>query len=46
MLLVEEAGGRITDLDGRPPRLSAGRLLATNGHVHAQMLRVLRRRLR
>jgi myo-inositol-1(or 4)-monophosphatase len=37
-LLVEEAGGRISDLDGRPFRVRTGRLLATNGRLHDQML--------
>jgi myo-inositol-1(or 4)-monophosphatase len=37
-LLVEEAGGRISDLDGRPFHARTGRLLATNGHLHDQML--------
>ena len=41
ILLVEEAGGRVTDLDGRPPRLDTGRLLATNGRIHGAMLRIL-----
>ena len=37
-LLVEEAGGRSSDLDGRPFKVRTGRLLATNGHLHEQML--------
>ncbi len=44
MLLVEEAGGRISNLDGGPPNLNTGQLLATNGLIHDQMLRILRRR--
>ncbi|MDE2290595.1 MAG: inositol monophosphatase [Elusimicrobia bacterium] len=46
-LLVEEAGGKVTDLDGRPwGALSTWgrRTLATNGRLHPAMLRVLRRR--
>jgi myo-inositol-1(or 4)-monophosphatase len=42
-LLVEEAGGRVTDLRGRPLDLDAGRLLATNGVVHDSVLAVLAR---
>ena len=42
MLLVEEAGGRITNFDGKPPVLEDGRLVATNGRIHAALLRVLR----
>jgi len=44
MLLVEEAGGRVSTLAGKPASLADGRLLATNGLIHAQMLRVLARR--
>jgi myo-inositol-1(or 4)-monophosphatase len=44
-LLVEEAGGRVTDFDGkawRDPAALGARTLATNGRVHAEMLRVLK----
>lgn len=48
-LLVEEAGGRVTDLDGKPLDFSAGRRLernrgvvATNGLLHAAVLEALR----
>jgi myo-inositol-1(or 4)-monophosphatase len=47
-LLVEEAGGRVTDFRGGPWVTGAGmgsQTLATNGRVHAEMLRVIRRRL-
>jgi len=37
-LLVEEAGGRITDMDGQPFEARTGRLVASNGHVHEEML--------
>ena len=40
-LLVEEAGGRVTDLEGRRA-LDSGTFLATNGHLHE----VIRERLR
>jgi histidinol-phosphatase len=33
-LIVEEAGGRFTDLDGRPVGLATTSVLATNGHLH------------
>lgn len=49
-LLVEEAGGRVTDLAGRPLDFSTGRilsnnrgLLASNGQVHPAALELLRR---
>jgi 3'(2'), 5'-bisphosphate nucleotidase len=44
-IIVEEAGGRITDLDGQPLDFSQGRtlaknrgILATNGHLHDALL--------
>src|SRR5262249_368353 len=40
--LGEEAGGRVTRSDGSPAGLRADELLATNGHLHEPMLRVLR----
>jgi myo-inositol-1(or 4)-monophosphatase len=41
-LLVEEAGGRVTGLAGRPWRLSMRDIVASNGRVHHEMLAVLR----
>ncbi|MGH7304625.1 MAG: inositol monophosphatase family protein [Candidatus Rokuibacteriota bacterium] len=41
-LLVEEAGGRITDLTGAALNLDAPSLVASNGRVHAAILGVLR----
>jgi 3'(2'), 5'-bisphosphate nucleotidase len=48
-IVVEEAGGRITDLDGKPLDFSHGRtlaknrgILATNGHMHDAVLDGLR----
>lgn len=41
-LLVEEAGGRVTDVRGGPDLLSPSpSILATNGGIHDQMLAVL-----
>jgi histidinol-phosphatase len=40
-ILVEEAGGRFTDLDGNPTHAS-GSCIASNGHVHEHVLRALR----
>lgn len=37
-LLVAEAGGQVSDLDGQGFRVSAPGILATNGHIHADML--------
>ncbi len=42
VLLVEEAGGRVTSLDGGPFDLRAGRIVASNGLLHDDMLRVIR----
>jgi myo-inositol-1(or 4)-monophosphatase len=42
-LLVEEAGGRVSDLDGGPFVLRSGRLLASNGRVHDEMLAIIER---
>jgi myo-inositol-1(or 4)-monophosphatase len=41
ILIVEEAGGRVTDLRGGPPPASGIEIAASNGRVHAEMLRVL-----
>ena len=49
-IVVEEAGGRVSDLNGRPLDFSQGRTLAknrgvlvTNGHLHTVMLEGLKR---
>ncbi len=41
-LILLEAGGRLTRTNGRAFSLSTGDVLATNGLVHSQMLRILR----
>ncbi|MBI2104015.1 MAG: inositol monophosphatase [Candidatus Omnitrophica bacterium] len=41
VLLVAEAGGTVTDLAGHPPVLERGRLVATNGRIHRELLRAL-----
>lgn len=41
VLLVREAGGRVTDFSGQPFPLQAKEILATNGHLHYTMLQVL-----
>ena len=40
MLLVTEAGGKVTDLSGRPYRPGDCDILASNGHVHAEMQQI------
>ncbi len=42
VVLVEEAGGRVTDLLGRPLRTVSGDVLASNGHLHDRILEVFR----
>lgn len=49
-IIVEEAGGRVTDLDGRPLDFTTGRtlernrgLVVSNGHLHDMALEVLAR---
>ena len=41
-LLVEEAGGRLTSIDGGPLDLEKPTLVASNGHIHDAMLAILR----
>lgn len=41
-LLVEEAGGKVTDLRGNPLTYDAGQILASNGRIHEEMLDVLK----
>ena len=38
ILLVEEAGGRVTDFAGRHYRLESREILASNGLIHAELL--------
>jgi myo-inositol-1(or 4)-monophosphatase len=42
-LLIQEAGGRITVIDGAPFRLSCPGICASNGQIHDEMLAVLQR---
>lgn len=42
-LLVQEAGGRVTDFRGRPLDTHAHQILATNGPIHDEVLAVLAR---
>jgi histidinol-phosphatase len=41
-VIVEEAGGRFTDLEGKPVGLATTSVLAANGALHAPVLEVLR----
>ncbi|MGQ9735243.1 MAG: inositol monophosphatase family protein [Thermaceae bacterium] len=41
-LLVEEAGGQVTDMEGLPYRLGHRYIVATNARIHQALLRVLK----
>lgn len=45
MLLVEEAGGRVTDLSGDRYRLDAGTIVAAPGPIHAELQDLVARHL-
>src|SRR5437660_11926362 len=40
ILLIEEAGGRVSDFEGKPYELGGPVILATNGSIHEEMLKV------
>jgi myo-inositol-1(or 4)-monophosphatase len=40
ILLIEEAGGRVTDFSGRPVRLASDEVLASNGLIHEELIRL------
>jgi myo-inositol-1(or 4)-monophosphatase len=42
ILLVREAGGVVTDLNGGSDALNAGHILATNEHLHSLILKLLK----
>lgn len=42
MLLVQEAGGRVTDRDGQPTNVYTNSVVATNGHIHDILVELLR----
>ncbi len=45
-LLVEEAGGKVTDFSGRPWKRTedyGAQTLATNGKIHAEMLKIIKK---
>jgi fructose-1,6-bisphosphatase/inositol monophosphatase family enzyme len=43
MLMVQEAGGIVTDLEGNPAKPIAGALVAGNPAMHAWLLQTVRR---
>jgi myo-inositol-1(or 4)-monophosphatase len=40
VVIVEEAGGSVTDLGGRPYEIGGASILATNGLIHGEMMRI------
>jgi myo-inositol-1(or 4)-monophosphatase len=45
VLILEEAGGRVTDFSGRPFSIYGKEIVASNAHIHDEMLAVLNRSL-
>ena len=41
VLIVREAGGRVTAFDGGPFSIYGSHILATNGEIHQQMVDIL-----
>ncbi|MGK7876292.1 MAG: inositol monophosphatase family protein [Xenococcaceae cyanobacterium] len=41
IVLVEEAGGKVTAYDGSPLAIDSGRILATNGQIHTSLSKAL-----
>lgn len=39
-LIVEEAGGRVTDIDGNPISVDTTTIIATNGRIHDEILSI------
>jgi myo-inositol-1(or 4)-monophosphatase len=40
ILLATEAGGQVTDFSGNPVRLESREVLASNGHIHAELVKL------
>jgi myo-inositol-1(or 4)-monophosphatase len=40
-IIIEEAGGRVTDFKGKDYSIYGKYILASNGHIHRQMMKVL-----
>lgn len=43
VLIIEEAGGRVSDTLGRPYHLGVRHILATNGFIHDQVVNILKK---
>ena len=44
-LIVEEAGGELSDFSGRPMNIYGKQTLATNSHIHKEMIKILKKHL-
>lgn len=44
VLIIREAGGRVTSFDGSPYDLYGTEILASNGRIHGEMVKILERR--
>ena len=42
-LIVTEAGGKVTDIQGKKYNLMMGNIVASNGKIHRDMIRILRK---
>jgi myo-inositol-1(or 4)-monophosphatase len=40
VVIVQEAGGTVTDLEGRPYEIGGASILATNGLIHGEMMHI------
>ncbi|MDJ0583996.1 inositol monophosphatase family protein, partial [Microcystis sp. M49636_WE2] len=43
IILIEEAGGKISAYDESPFLMETGRILATNGHIHTPLSQALQK---
>jgi len=43
-IVVEEAGGLVTDFGGKPFNIYGKEILATNGKIHKEMLKILQKK--
>ncbi|BAT52407.1 Inositol monophosphatase [Nostoc sp. NIES-3756] len=41
VILLQEAGGKVTAYDGTPLKIESGRILATNGYIHNKLSQAL-----
>jgi myo-inositol-1(or 4)-monophosphatase len=44
-LMIEEAGGKISDFCGENSYINSGYIVATNGHIHEDLIQITRRHL-